>query len=206
MNEPGAKNGALASRGRRSGAQPYSLANKSVAASAADTLWSLVSLGWLRVCGLTNFECQRCLANGNALAVTIAFVQPTRSVQERLASASRAMSSVLAGMKRTPAKASASATKSGWRKPAVGWGTRLQVICDKPQTSFDGPSTRRADARRSWLCVRQSPNIARLSQQRVRIAPHGGLTPAALVCIRSCVHCISRTFHRICVAQQERLA
>jgi hypothetical protein len=58
---------------------------KSAAASAADTLWSLVSLGWLRVCGLTNFECEHCLGNSNALAVTIAFVQPTRSVQERLA-------------------------------------------------------------------------------------------------------------------------
>jgi hypothetical protein len=93
------------------------------------------------------------------------------------------MSSALAGTKRTPAKASASATKSGWREPAVGWGTHLQVICDKPQTSFDGPSTRRADARRSWMCVRRLPNSAQLSQQRVRIAHHGGLTPAALGCV-----------------------
>jgi hypothetical protein len=33
------------------------------------------------------------------------------------------------------------AIKSGWRKPAVVWGTHLQVICEKSRTSFDRPNT-----------------------------------------------------------------
>jgi hypothetical protein len=73
------------------------------------------------------------------------------------------------------------AIKSGWRKPAVVWGTHLQVICEKSRTSFDRPNTRRADARRSCSSVASSSNGGRFSPHRVRFTDHGGLTPAALV-------------------------
>jgi hypothetical protein len=96
------------------------------------------------------------------------------------------------------------AIKSGWRKPAVVWGTHLQVICEKSRTSFDRPNTRRAHARRSCSSVASSSNGGRFSPHRVRFTDHGGLTPAALVDMRMYIAKIGFSSADIRTATEER--
>jgi hypothetical protein len=64
----------------------------------------------------------------------------------------------------------------------LGMRTRLRESHALPlQTRFAHP--RRADARRSWLRVRQPLDNVRFSRHSIRLPNHGGLTPAALACV-----------------------
>jgi hypothetical protein len=118
-----------------------------------------------------------CIANG---ALCGERMSCTRSGWRKPAVGNTGM---LAGEKRISATTLAHAAKSGWRKPAV---VRDRVRSVKNACVCKCVTEpRRADARRSWLCVRQPLDNVRFSSRGVRLTdPRRADTRRSWLCVR----------------------